>query len=344
MNEVIPIDRDKKSSCPIKVMGVGSGGTNAVNNMYKKGIKGAEFVICSTDTYALDYSPVSNKILFGANLKLGLSAGCNPNVGRQAAESSIDEIRKVFENTEMVIIVARLGGETGTGAVPVIAKEAKGMGILTVAIIILPFIDEGEEPYQRAIKGLINLMEHVDSLLIIRNEKLFEIYPDLSIFEAFPKADDVIATTVKSIVEIITYRGYLNVDYSDLKMAMQNTNMALMGYGAAKGENRGLKAVEQALKSPFMNDIRISDAKNILINISCGKRNPLKTFELHDMMQYISKEAGGVANIKRGAILNELLDAEDSDAEIAVTIIATGFSMEVAYPDVYEAIKEYKES
>jgi cell division protein FtsZ len=343
MNEVIPINWDKKLSHIIKVIGVGGGGNNAVKNMYEKGIEGVDFIICNTDLQALNKNPIPNKIQLGAKLTKGLGAGCKPEIGREAALESLDEIRKVLEtNTEMIFIATGLGGGTGTGASPVIAKEAKDMGILTVAIVTLPFEDEGEEPYKRAIKGLINLSENVDSLLIIKSEKLYEIYPDLSIFEAFPKADDIVAAAAKSIAEIITVEGYINVDFADVKMVMANSGMSLMGYGRAAGENRVEKAAEQALKSPLLNDIDIAGSKNILVNVSSGLKNPLKTAELRELMKYIKEASKGSANFKRGVTKDESLDAESSDAEISVTIIATGFSMENAYVDIYDDIQSLR--
>ena len=313
MNEVIPEAwKENNLSHTIKVIGVGGGGNNAVKNMYEKGIEGVDFVVCNTDLQALDDSPVPNKIQLGANLTRGLGAGCNPDIGREAALESLDQIRKILEsNTEMVFIATGLGGGTGTGAAPVIAMEAKAMDILTVAIVTLPSLDEGEEPYQRAIKGLKELMENVDSLLIIKSEKLYEIYSDMSIFEAFPKADDIVATAAKSIAEIITVKGYINVDFADVKMVMKNSKLALMGHGEASGDNRAQRAAEQALKSPLLNDICISDAKNILLNVSSGKKNPLRTAELRELMEYINKESGRGANFKRGVMENELLDAEN---------------------------------
>jgi cell division protein FtsZ len=340
MNEIIPIDWDKKLSHIIKVIGVGGGGNNAVKNMYEKGIEDVDLIICNTDAQALGDSPIINKIQIGVNLTEGLGAGCDPNIGKMAAEENIDDIRKVLEsNTQMVFIATGLGGGTGTGASPVIAKEAKNMGILTVAIVTLPSIDEGEEPYQRAISGLRELMENVDSLLIIKSEKLYEIYSDFPIFEAFPKADDIVATAVKSIAEIITVKGYINVDFADVKMVLKDSKMALMGHGRASGDGRVQKVVEQALKSPLLNDICISDARNILVNVSSGMKKPLKASELRELMDCINKESGRGANFKRGVTKNESLDAENSDAEITVTIIATGFSMDIAYPDVYDDIQ-----
>jgi cell division protein FtsZ len=335
MNEIIPINWDKKLSHLIKVIGVGGGGNNAVRNMYEKGIEGVDFIICNTDAQVLSKSPIPNKIQLGVKLTDGLGAGCKPEIGRQAALENLDDIRKILEkNTKMVFIATGLGGGTGTGAAPIIAKEAKEMGILTVAIVTLPFKDEGEEPYKRAIDGLLNLRENVDSLLIINSEKLYDIYPDLSIFEAFPKADDIIATAAKSIAEIITVEGYINVDFADVRMVMENSDMALMGLGRAAGENRVQKAAEQALNSPLLNNNDISGAKNILVNVSSGLKKPLKTAELRELMSYINNASGRGANFKRGVTKDESLDAESSDAEISVTIIATGFSMNNSFPDI----------
>jgi cell division protein FtsZ len=310
--------------------------------MYEKGIEGVDFVICNTDLQALQKSPVPNKIQLGVELTKGLGAGCDPEIGRLAALENIDDIKQILvdsELTNMVFIATGLGGGTGTGASPVIAKTAKDMGILTVAIVTLPFLDEGDEPYKRAIRGLKELMENVDSLLIIKSEKLYDIYSDLSIFEAFPKADDIVATAAKSIAEIITVEGYINVDFADVTTVMKDSKTALMAHGRAAGENRVQNAVEQALKSPLLNDIDISNAKNVLVNVSSGLKRPMKVSELRNLMDYINKESGRGANFKRGVMKNMTLDAEDSDAEISVTIIATGFSMEVAYPDVYDDIQ-----
>jgi cell division protein FtsZ len=347
MNEVIPINWDKKLSHIIKVIGVGGGGNNAVRNMYEKGIEGVDFIICNTDVQALGKSPVPNKIQLGAKLTEGLGAGCKPEIGREAALESLDEIKKILEkNTKMLFIATGLGGGTGTGAAPIIAKESKEMGILTVAIVTLPFKDEGEEPYKRALDGLRELRGNVDSLLIIKSEKLYEIYPDISIFDAFPKADDIVATAAKSIAEIITVEGYINVDFADVKMVMTDSDMALMGHGRATGENRVQKAAEQALNSPLLNNNDISGAKNILVNVSSGLNKPLKTHELRELMDYINTASGRGANFKRGVTKNEALDDESSDAEITVTIIATGFSMNNSFPDIDDDIKhqsDYKQ-
>ncbi|MDR1583408.1 MAG: cell division protein FtsZ [Prevotellaceae bacterium] len=344
MNEVIPIDWGKKLVPIIKVIGVGGGGNNAVKNMYQKGIKDVDFIICNTDAQVLGKSPVPNKIQLGKILTGGLGAGCNPEIGRQAALENLDEVKEILsQNAKMVFIATGLGGGTGTGAAPIIAKEAKDMGILTVAIATLPFKDEGEEPYKRAIDGLQNLRQHVDSLLIINSQKLYEIYPDLSVFDAFPKADEIVATAAKSIAELITVEGYINVDFADVRKVMANSDMALMGLGKAAGENRAQKAAEQALNSPLLNNNDISGAKNILVNVSSGEKNPLKMAELGELMAYINEASGKMANFKRGVTKDISLDDESSDAEIVVTIIATGFSMNNSFPDLEDDITDLQD-
>jgi len=323
----IPTGWNEKSGSIIKVIGVGGGGNNAVKNMYNKGIEGVDFIVCNTDAQALMKSPVPCKIQLGVKLTEGLGAGQDPEVGRQAALESLDEIKKTLaDNTKMVFIATGLGGGTGTGAAPVIAEAAIEMGILTVAIATLPFQDEGTDSANRALDGKQKLKQHVDSLLIIDSQRLYEIYPDISVFDAFPKADDVLATAAKSIAELITIEGYINVDFADVKMVMKNGGMALMGFGKASGEGRALKAAEEALNSPLLNDNNISGAKKSLVNISSGLKNPIKMQEIGEIMDFIRQSAGNKVNFKRGVMKDESLDAEDSDAEITVTIIATGFA------------------
>jgi cell division protein FtsZ len=337
---IIPSNWSQQRGSIIKVIGVGGGGNNAVENMYNKGIIGVDFIICNTDEQVLAKSPIPYKIQLGVQLTKGRGAGTDPEIGRQAAIENLDDIKKVLaDNTEMVFITAGLGGGTGTGAAPVIAKEAKAMEILTVAIVTLPFRDEGEEPYNRALDGLQELRQHVDSLLIINNEKLYEIYPNLSVFDAFPKADDIVATAAKSIAELITRPGYINIDFADVKKVMRNSDMALIGLGKASSPNRALNAAEQALSSPLLSGNDISGAKNILINVSSGLKNPLKMSELGELMSYINNASGRGANVKRGVTIDEALDAEDSEYEIAVTIVATGFSMNNSFPDLDDHIE-----
>lgn len=332
-NEFVPVNWNGQGGSIIKVIGVGGGGNNAVKNMYNLGIEGVDFIICNTDEQVLRKSPVPHKIQLGISLTKGRGTGCDPEKGKMAAEESIAEIKEVLEdNAEMVFITAGMGGGTGTGAAPVIAKQAKEMGILTVAIITLPFVDEGEEPFARAIDGLEELRKHVDSMLVIRNQKLYEIYPELSVFEAFPKADDIVATAAKGIAELITKEGYINVDFADVKMVMKDSGMALMGTGRASGENRALKAAEIALNSPLLSDSNISGAKNILVNISSGTSSPLLMSELGQIMTYINKESGGNANFKRGVTKDQSLEED-----VAVTIVATGFPMSTL-PELEERI------
>ncbi|MDR3245202.1 MAG: cell division protein FtsZ [Prevotellaceae bacterium] len=323
----IPIGWNDKSGSIIKVIGVGGGGNNAVTNMYNKGIEGVDFIICNTDAQALMKSPVPCKIQLGAKLTEGLGAGCDPEIGRQAALESLDEIKKALaDNAKMVFITTGLGGGTGTGAAPIIAEAAKEMGILTVAIATLPFQDEGQESSNRALDGKQKLKQHVDSLLIIDSQRLYEIYPDISVFDAFPKADDIVATAAKSIAELITKQGEINVDFADVKMVMKNGGMALMGFGKASGEGRAKKAAEEALNSPLLNDNDISGAKKSLVNISSGLKNPIKMAEMGEIMDFIRQYTGNKVNFKRGVMKDESLDDENSDAEITVTIIATGFA------------------
>ncbi|MDR1897337.1 MAG: cell division protein FtsZ [Prevotellaceae bacterium] len=315
----------------IKVIGIGGGGNNAVKNMYEKGIEGVDLVICNTDEQVLLKSPIPNKIQLGVKLTNGRGAGCDPEVGKEAALENIDEIKKILDNnTEMVFVTAGLGGGTGTGAAPIIAKEAKEKGILTVAIVTLPFKDEGDEPYKRALNGLQELRQYVDSLLIIDNQKLYEIYPDVSVFNAFDLADDIVTIAAKSIAELITIKGHINVDFADVKMVMANSGMALIGIGKAAGQNRAMLAAQRALESPLLNTSNISGAKNILVNITSGTKTPLKMSELGEVMSYINIQSGGKANFKRGVAKDESLDNGDGEEEggaIGVTIIATGFPM-----------------
>ncbi len=323
MKEILPVNWEQENSI-IKVVGVGGGGGNAVNQMYRQGIKDVTFAVCNTDTQALNSSPIPLKIQLGSTLTRGLGAGCNPTQGRNAALESIDTIKEMLGSpTEMVFITAGMGGGTGTGAAPVIAKIAKEMGILTVGVVTLPFRDEGTEFLKRAILGIRELENNVDSLLIIDNQKLYKIYGELSVYEAFPKADSVLNIAVKSIAEIITKPGYINVDFADVKMVMSNSGMAIMGTGTASGENRAVRAVEEALSSPLLNDFNLKTAKSVLVNISSSKEYGLSMAELSQIMAYITECTGGFAiNFKRGVVCdNELNEA------VSVTIVATGFNM-----------------
>ncbi len=333
MNEYIPTDWDTKKGAIIKVIGVGGGGNNAVNHMANMGIKDVDFVLCNTDAQALRLSPIANRIHLGATLTKGRGAGCDPERGKQAAEESLHDIQAMLEdNTEMVFITAGMGGGTGTGAAPVIARAAKEMGILTVGIVTFPFRDEGLAFTRRAIEGVKEMRKYVDSLLLINNDKLYEMYGMLSVREAFKKADDILSIAAKGIAEIITNPGYINVDFEDVKKVMKDSGVALMGTGIASGENRALEAVNNALNSPLLNNNSISGARNILVNITSGEENEITMMELGSIMEHIQHEAGSIENMKRGVVY----DASLGNA-ISVTIVATGFRVaDIPELDMYD--------
>ncbi len=304
----------------IKVLGVGGGGCNAVNYMYTKGITGCSFVVCNTDSQALKGSPVPVKIQMGR----GLGAGTNPINGRNAALESQDQIEKIVldTHTKMLFITAGMGGGTGTGAAPVIAKMAKDRGILTVAVVTLPFLNEGNEALSRAIDGIHELEKNVDSLLMINNEKLHEYYGNQLIQDAFPQADEVLATAVRGIVEIIKKPGYINVDFKDVETMMKNSGMALMGCGVGSGENRIDEAVKAAFESPLLNDFDLKSAKKVLVNITCGHNDQGLTMDdLNEINKKIDEYTGRANNFKRGLIWDE--DPEIGDS-IRITSIVTG--------------------
>jgi cell division protein FtsZ len=322
--EIIPSDWKRQEGSIIKVIGVGGGGGNAVNHMFHKGIKAVDFVVCNTDHQALASSPVEYKIQLGEVLTRGRGAGCNPEQGRQAALESESKIRELLgQNTEMVFITAGMGGGTGTGAAPVIAQIAREMGILTVGIVTLPFRHEGIEFIKRAHIGIHEMKQQVDSLLIIDNQKLYDMYGELSIFDAFPKADEVLSIAAKGIAEIITQPGFINVDFADVKMVMKDSGVAIMGSGTASGEQRALMAVEQALSSPLLNDSDVSGAKNVLVNITSSGTNGLTMSELEQIMHYVQERTGDIENCKRGVVRDDSI----GDA-ISVTVVATGFGIQ----------------
>ena len=304
----------------IKVLGVGGGGCNAVNYMYTQGIKGCSFVVCNTDAQALKGSPVPVKIQMGR----GLGAGTNPINGRNAALESQDQIEKIVldTHTKMLFITAGMGGGTGTGAAPVIAKMAKDKGILTVAVVTLPFLNEGNEALSRAIDGIHELEKNVDSLLMINNEKLHEYYGNQLIQDAFPQADEVLATAVRGIVEIIKKPGYINVDFKDVETMMKNSGMALMGCGVGSGKERIEDAVRAAFESPLLNDFDLKSAKKVLVNITCGHNEQGLTMDdLNEINKKIDEYTGRANNFKRGLIWDD--DPEIGDT-IRITSIVTG--------------------
>lgn len=321
---LIPKNWEKRGNI-ISVVGVGGGGGNAVSYMYSQGIKDVDFVICNTDRQALEMSPVPAKLQLGEITTKGLGAGTDFNVGRKAAQESIEEIGKIFsEDTEMAFITCGMGGGTGTGAAPIIAQVAKEKGLLTVGVVTIPFRDEGAEALYRAGEGIKELSKHVDSLLVIDNQKLYKLFGDLNVFSAFPKADEVLATAVKSIAEIITCTGYINADFADVKKVMQNSGMAIMGIGVASGPERAVQAVEQAFNSPLLNDLNLGNVKNALVNITTSSEEgkALTMEELSQIMDYIKTYTGEMSNYKRGIVRDDNMN--DS---LSVTIVATGFNL-----------------
>ena len=304
----------------IKVLGVGGGGCNAVSYMYRQGIKGCSFVVCNTDSQALRCSPVPTQIQMGR----GLGAGTNPINGRNAAIGSQEQIEKIVldTHTKMLFITAGMGGGTGTGAAPVIAKMSKDKGILTVAVVTLPFLNEGNEALSRAIDGIHELEKNVDSLLIINNEKLHEYYGNQLIQDAFPQADEVLATAVRGIVEIIKQSGYINVDFKDVETMMKDSGMALMGCGTGSGKDRIETAVKAAFESPLLNDFDLKTAKKVLINITCGKNDQGLTMDdLNRINAKIDEYTGRANNFKRGLIWDDSSEIGDT---IRITSIVTG--------------------
>ncbi|WP_396144177.1 cell division protein FtsZ [Flavobacterium sp.] len=319
----ISFDLPKNQSNVIKVIGVGGGGSNAINHMFKQGIKGVDFIVCNTDSQALQNSPVPNKIQLGVNLTEGLGAGANPDVGQQSAIESIDDIEKMLDsNTKMVFITAGMGGGTGTGAAPVIAQLAKERDILTVGIVTIPFQFEGKVRQDQALAGVERLRKQVDSLIVINNNKLREVYGNLGFKAGFSKADEVLATASRGIAEVITHHYTQNIDLKDAKTVLANSGTAIMGSAIASGENRAKDAIISALDSPLLNDNKISGAKNVLLLIVSGT-NEITIDEIGEINDHIQAEAGHNANIIMG--VGE--DEAHGDA-IAVTIIATGFNVE----------------
>lgn len=320
--EFVASDWENENSI-IKVIGVGGGGCNAVTYMYNQKIKGCNFIVCNTDSQALAKSNVPIKIQLGE----GLGAGTDPTKGRNAALESQDVIAEKILNTgtQMLFITAGMGGGTGTGASPVIAKMAKDKGILTVAVVTLPFRNEGDDFLSKAVDGVHELEKNVDSLLIINNEKLYAYFGNQLIQEAFPKADEVLATAVRGIVEIITTPGYINVDFNDVRTMMKNSGMALMGCGTGSGKDRLEEAVKEAMESPLLNDFDLKSCKNLLVNITVGNNEKGLTMdELNKISDMIAEYTGRVIKSKRGIIYDDDPDCGD---RIRITAIATGFKM-----------------
>ncbi|MBC6988616.1 cell division protein FtsZ [Hymenobacter sp. BT491] len=317
-------DIPAQSNSIIKVIGVGGGGSNAVNHMFSQGIKDVEFVICNTDKQALHSSTVPNKLQIGVDLTEGLGAGANPERGKQAAIESREQIRELLSNgTKMVFITAGMGGGTGTGAAPVIAKVAKELGILTVGIVTAPFLFEGKKKRQQAEHGIKELSENCDTVLVILNDKLREIFGNLPIRAAFAKADNVLSTAAKSIAEIITVTSEVNVDFEDVKTVMKDSGAAVMGSSITEGENRARRSAEEALASPLLNNTDIHGAQKILLSIMSGDQAELEMDELTEITEYIQDKAGQDAEVIFGHGIDSTLGQS-----IRVTVIATGFARE----------------
>tara|TARA_B110000008_G_scaffold76444_1_gene77782 strand:+ start:33011 stop:34666 length:1656 start_codon:yes stop_codon:yes gene_type:complete len=312
----------KNQSSQIKVMGIGGGGSNAVNYMYENGIKGVDFVICNTDAQALEASPVPIKIQLGANLTEGLGAGSNPDVGKRAAEESADRITELLDaNTKMLFLTAGMGGGTGTGAAPVIAEIAREKGILTVGVVTNPFSTEGGYRKQYAEDGLAELKKYVDTLLIINNDKLIEVYGDLTFTQAFGKANEVLNTATKGIAEVISQHLLVNIDLNDARKVLENSGTAVMGQSEATGENRAIEAVMGALDSPLLNDNDITGAQQVLLKIVTGTGDDeIKMSELFKIKNKIQEAAGRNVNIIEGIGIDP-----DLGAAVSVTVVATGF-------------------
>ena len=305
----------------IKVIGVGGGGSNAVNHMCRQGIRGVEFVVCNTDIQALRISPVKNRIQIGKELTEGRGAGSLPERGKQSAIESLDYIKTILErNTKMVFITAGMGGGTGTGAAPIIAKQARELGILTIGIVTIPFNFEGRKRVEQAMEGVDELSNYVDALLIICNEKLRDMYGNLKLSRAFEMADNVLTIAAKSIAEIITLKGFVNVDFADVEVVMRNSGVALMGAGEAVGENRALEAVKMALESPLLNSNDIRGASNILLNMLYGSKE-ITMDEIALITDYVKELVGNEVDVIWGAGKDEALGDE-----LHVAVIATGFN------------------
>ena len=321
---VLAFDLPKNQSSVIKVIGVGGGGSNAVNYMYENGIDGVDFSVCNTDLQALEASPITTKIQIGAEITEGLGAGANPEVGRQAAEESIERIEELLDsNTKMLFITAGMGGGTGTGAAPVIARAAREKEILTVGVVTVPFWTEGGHRKKYAEKGLEDLRTNVDTLLVINNDRLIEVYGDLTLSQAFAKANEVLNTATKGIAEVISQTLMVNIDLNDAKRVLKDSGSAVMGQAYASGENRAIDAIEAALDSPLLHDNNIKGAQQVLLKIVTGSGDKeIRMTELFNIKKHIQDVAGSDVNIIEGIGVEEGMDDE-----ISVTVIATGFKV-----------------
>ena len=322
LDDGLPLALPVIDSSIIKVIGVGGGGGNAVNHMYRQGITDVSFVVCNTDNQALVKSPVPNKIQLGHDTTAGLGAGGDPKVARRAAEESIEKLQGLLkDNTKMVFITAGMGGGTGTGASPVVAKVAHDMDILTVGIVTIPFAFEGKQKKIQALEGVAELSEHVDAILVINNEKLKEIYPDLELSNAFAKADDVLTNAARGIAEIITVPGYINTDFADVYSIMKDGKVAIMNTGYASGENRISKAIEDALNSPLLNTNDVSGASKVLLSLYCSTTNQIKMEEVQQIHDFMNR-VGENVQVIWGATFDDSLGDN-----VKITIIATGYGV-----------------
>lgn len=322
-------DLPKDEPSIIKIIGVGGGGSNAVTHMYKQGIIGVDYAICNTDAQAMNLSPVPVKIPLGASLTEGRGAGSKPDVGKRACMESLEEIQRFLDDgTKMAFITAGMGGGTGTGAAPIIAKAAQELGILTVGIVTLPFLFEGRVRVSNGFEGLEELRKNVDCLVVISNDKLRQIHGNLSISQAFSQADNILCTAAKGIAEIITVPGYVNVDFEDVNTVMRGSGVAIMGTASVEGEGRARRAVDEALNSPLLEDSNISGAKNILVNITSGTREATMD-EIFEITEFVQQEAGEGANLIWGNCFDERLGEA-----LTVTIIATGFEASRKAPQI----------
>lgn len=332
---ILEFDMPKEPSTIIKVIGVGGGGGNAVSHMYKKGIHDVSFVLCNTDQQALKQTDVPNQVILGREITNGLGAGNDPEVAESAASASEDEIHNMLDDgTKMVFITAGMGGGTGTGAAPVIARIAKGMNILTVGIVTVPFLFEGKPKIIQALKGVKRIAANVDALLVINNERLREIYSDLSVVNAFGKADDTLAIAAKSIAEIITLPGLINLDFADVNTTMKNGGVALMSNGYGEGEGRVRKAVEDALHSPLLSNNDVKHARKILFNVYFSEQSELRMEEISDIHNFMAEFNQDIHVIWGTAIDNTLGD------KVKITVIATGFTMNEVISDIGIAVVE----
>src|SRR6187455_1795962 len=338
---MIHFDLPKEKSSIIKVIGVGGGGSNAVNHMFSQNIEGVNFIICNTDAQAIAQSKVPNRVQLGPHLTQGLGAGANPDIGRQATEESLEEIKRILEvNTKMAFITAGVGGGTGTGGAPIISKICKDLGILTVGIVTTPFTYEGKKRQQQAEEGIKNLKQYVDTLLVISNDKLRHQFGNLKMREAFGRADNVLATAAKCITDVINSTGQINVDFADVCTVMKNGGVAILGSAACEGENRAQRAIEEALNSPLLNDSEIKGAKWILININSAEGEHEFTMDEVDVIQnYLISQAGEETDVILGLGYDSTLGSA-----IGITLIATGFEHKDPFAKTINQPQEEKKS